>query len=436
MNKFKIITVGYFIEKNNILNISMNSNNTLLDGDIIIIDPGNIDWINEENKYKYGGRNLINIIDNKTREISTLLKHGKIILVFLSPVCKFESKKGFNDYITITNYDFLPEPLKYYLKYYIIEGKGSRIKNDSKEYLSDIYKTWKNNFEYYAYMSEDFEKKDNKIRNYLFKDFMLRNKTDNLVGFAININKGNIFFIPYITYINSKDSPERMIDVVINLCRPFLEKDLKTPEPEWCKGKKYIISGEKNLESRIKKQNKRINVLNKKVDELILQKTNLTDFRKLLYEKGPQLERVVRRAFEVIGFNVSRFIKEDMEHDIILESEEGRIIGEIEGKDNDAIHINKFDQLNRVIDEDFKDKGLYSEGILIGNAYRMMLIKERKKTFHEKVIISAKRKNIGLISTVELFNAVKKILSSSNNKIKKEFRMQIFNSLGKEIKFK
>jgi len=435
MNEYKIITVGFFIKKNNILNISMNSNYSLLDGDIIIINPGDTNWIDEENKYKYGGLNLEHIINNKTREISTLLKYGKIIVVFSSPVYEFESKKGYNDPITITNYDFLPEPLKYHFKYYIIKGAGSRIKNYSKEYLSDIYKTYENNFKYYAYISENFEKEDNEIKNCLFKDFILRNKTDNLVGFAINIDKGNIFFIPYII---SKDSPERIVDVVIKLCRPFLEKDLKTPEPEWCKDRKFFISGEKNLENRIKKQNNRINVLNKKVDELILRKNNLTDFRKLLYEKGPQLERVVRRAFEVIGFNVSRFEKEDMEHDIILESEEGRIIGEIEGKDNDAIHINKLDQLiSRVIDEDFKNKGLYPEGILIGNAYRMKLTKERKKTFHDKVIISAKRKNIGLISTVELFKAVKKILSSpNNNKIKKEFRVQIVSSLGKEIKFK
>jgi len=433
MNKYKIITVGFYIKLDNILNISMNSNDSLLDGDIIIINPGNIEWINEENKHKYGGKNLINIINNKARELSTLLKYGKIIIVFLSPVYKFKSKKNFNEYITISNYDFLPRPL-ISLHYYINEGMGSIIKNYSQEYLSDIYKSYKGNFKYCAYISERIEKENNYIKKYLFKDFILRNKTDNLVGFAINIDKGDIFFIPY---ISSNDNPERIVDVVIKMCRPFLEKDLKTPEPEWCKDKKFVIFGENNLENKIKKQNNRINVLNKKVDELILQKTNLTDFRKLLYEKGPQLERVVRRAFEVIGFNVSRFEKEDMEHDIIMESEEGRIIGEIEGKDNDAIHINKLDQLSRVVDEDFKNKGLYPEGILIGNAYRMKLTKERKKTFHEKVIISAKRKNIGLISTVELFNAVKKILFSPNdNKLKKEFRLQIFNSLGKEIKFK
>lgn len=411
----------------------MNSYSTLLDGDIIIIDPDNIDWINEEiEEHKYSGLRVGDIINRRERELSTLLKYGKIIVLFLSPVHTFTLPKDYNNEISISNYDILPKPLKY-SKCYIINGKGSKIKNYSKEYLSDIYKTYKDNFRYYAYLSENFEK-DSEIEKCLFKDFILRNKTDNLVGFAVKINKGNIFFIPYIT---NEDNPERMVDVVIKFCRPFLERDFKTPEPEWCNDMQYFLPEEKNLENEIKKLNNRINVLNKEVNELILQKTKFTDFRKLLYEKGKQLEIVVRRAFDVIGFNVSRFEKEDMEHDIILESEEGRIIGEIEGKDDDAIHINKLDQLSRVIDEDFKNKGLYPEGILVGNAYRFKRPKERKKYFHDKVRISAKRKSIGLISTVELFNAVKKILSSPNDsKIKKEFRMQIFNSLGKEIKFK
>ena len=78
MNKYKIITVGFYIKLDNILNISMNSNDSLLDGDIIIINPGNIEWINEENKYKYGGNNLININNNNIKNINNnniIIKH-------------------------------------------------------------------------------------------------------------------------------------------------------------------------------------------------------------------------------------------------------------------------------------------------------------------------------------------------------------------------
>ena len=285
-------------------------------------------------------------------------------------------------------------------------------------------------------MKDGFEKENDNLNKYLlFKDFILRNKTGNVVGFALNIKNGKIFFIPY---IDNYKNPKMFIDLIINFCRPFFEKDTKTPEPKWSKNEIYSLPGENEIRKKILEEEDKKKILEEEIRRYISKQEELTDLRKLLYEKGKQLEVITRKAFEKLGFTVSVFNEGDMEHDIILESEESRIIGEIEGKDKDMLHIEKLDQLSRVIDEDFKNNQEMANGILIGNAFRHKDPQERKNIFSDKVRVSAERKNIALLSTVELFYAVKNILSSSdsdNEELKKKYRDQIYNSMGKEVIF-
>lgn len=137
-----------------------------------------------------------------------------------------------------------------------------------------------------------------------------------------------------------------------------------------------------------------------------------------------------------MGFNVSSYNDKDMEHDIILESDEGRIIGEVEGKDKTHIDISKFSQLSRVQDEDFYEKGEYSNAILIGNAYRLTEPEKRQNCFTDRVIKGAEKKQFGLLNTGELFKIIIKILENpKDEEFKKKCREKLFEQLGKEIKF-
>jgi hypothetical protein len=437
LNKYKIVTVDYNIEDERISNILMDSDNSLLDGDIIIIDPLIYDQILllKETNGIYYNNNIDRIFVHRKNEIKTLLKRGKIIIVFFRPAHIFNFKTGHGAYSSIGTYDFLPIDLRFFYNF-IVNATGSIIKNNSKDYLSNLYNTYKEDLKYEVYLEDEFEKENyNPHISILFKDFILRNKTGNVVGFALNINNGKIFFIPY---INEYKTPGKLINTVINFCRPLFEEDIKTPEPKWSKNEIYSLPGENEIINKISELEDKKKTLEEEIGRYILQQKEITDLGKLLYEKGKQLEMVTRKAFEKLGFTVSAYNEGDMEHDIILESEEGRIIGEIEGKDKNMLHIEKLDQLSRVIDEDFKNNQEMANGILIGNAFRHKDPQERKNIFSDKVRVSAKRKNIALLSTIELFYAVKNILSSSdsdNEELKKKYREQIFNSMGKEVFF-
>lgn len=454
MGKFKIVTVDYNIVDKNISNITMDDDNSLLDGDIVVIDPliYGINISVEQGKILRSTR-VIEIFGHRRKELTTLLDKGKVVIVFFRPISFFKIKvslrppysfkynnyknKYAEDYKSISNYEFLPFDLRFFNKY--VENYGGKIiKNASKEYLSNIYNEFKDSLEYETHLCNKFED-ETYNKQMLFKDFILRNNTDNLVGFAFNISNGKLFFIPYID-IDKYENPKMFIDLIINFCRPLFEKDIKTPEPKWGKNEIYSLPGEKEIINKILELKNEKKTLEEKIEHHISKQEEITDLRKLLYEKGKQLEMVTRKAFEKLGFIVSAYNEGDMEHDIILESEEGRIIGEIEGKDKNMLRIDKLDQLSRVIYEDFKNNQEMANGILIGNAFRHKDPQERGNIFSDKVRKSALRNNIALLSTVELFRAVKTVLSSQgsdsdNEELKRKYREQIFNSMGKEVFF-
>ncbi len=433
---FKIISVDFDIDVEDVTNTTMNSEISLLDGDIIVINPSKTEWcFGEFKKYEGSGNKLVtkslNSIQKMKKfkerkaEMKRLLDNGKIIISFLAPIQTMKMQKNRNDYPIYSNYNWLPDELKY-LPGSIRNGSGESIFLDDSNYFTFFYSGFKNKLNYKAYL------KSGSLNNLNLSDkFKIRNNTGNLVGFIKEVGKGLMIFLPY---ISGEFNSNKLVDILIQCSKPFLTNNLKTEPPKWtCK---FKIPGEKELKDDIKQIKDEINDLNNELDELNKDKNELTSFKKLLYEQGKPLEEAVKKSFALMGFEVSDHENDDMEHDIILKCDKGRIIGEIEGKDNDPIRISKLDQLSRVVDEDFHRNDSYPEGILIGNGYRYSDIEDRPNVFTEKVQISAERKNFGLLDTVELYKILVKILEEPNNEdLKKESREIIFNSLGNEIKF-
>lgn len=433
---FKIISVDFKIDVDDVTNTKMNSEISLLDGDIILINPAKTEWcFGEFKKYGGSGNEYVTMSQNsiqkmkkfkeRKEEIERLLYNGKIIISFLAPIQTMKMQKNRNSYPVYSNYNWLPDELNY-LPGSIRNGTGESIFLDDSNYFTSFYSGFKNQLNYKAYLISG------SIDNLNLSDKLkIKNNTGNLVGFSKKVGNGLMIFLPYISdEFNSK----KLVDILIQCSKPFLTNNLKTEPPNWtCE---FKIPGEKDLQDDIKKIKDEISDLKNNLDELNKDKNELTSFKKLLYEQGKPLEEEVKKSFELMGFEVTDHENDDMEHDIILECNKGRIIGEIEGKDNDPIRISKLDQLSRVVDEDFHRNDSYPEGILIGNGYRLSNIEDRPNIFTEKVQISADRKNFGLLDTVELYKISVKLLENPNNlDLKKEAREIIFDSLGNEIKF-
>ena len=415
-----------------VVNTTINGAETLLDGDLIIANPDefSIAWTDTVAKrisLQYStSKKVKNIFNSRKNELWTLLENGKILIIFL---CPFKGIKVESQYLGhpsddyITNYDFLPLA-KEYLFQNMVNGKSGNSNsislNDGNSSFSPYFKAFKNNLEYSAYLNVEQTDKS---------QYFLLNRSDKPVGFLLQAGKGLIVFLPPPVNVDH----QRLIATLIACTKKYLTTHEVTPPPNWVSG--YKLPGEDKFDIEIFAVNSKIEILTEEKQKLENHKLDISKFKGLLFEQGPELEKIIIEAFKILGFQADNRKLDDLEHDIVFESSEGRGIAEVEGKDNDAIHIGKMDQLNRAVDEDFELVGSYCQGILIGNHYRLLKPEDRKDPFTEKVHIVAKKKNFGLLSTLEIYNAVNKILAEPNNEEYKLFcRSNILKTAGQIIK--
>ncbi len=250
---------------------------------------------------------------------------------------------------------------------------------------------------------------------------LLVTKSANLTVGALWKKNGAILILPSldfsdIAFTEMRDEEELWTNEAVDIARKFVECSLdidaylredieKNPPPDW------VASDEFRLDIEIETQTKIIDIdesIQNLENEKALLRTKLEKdliIKGLLYEKGRALEVAVREALSLLGFDVSTFKDEESEFDAIFSSEEGRFIGEIEGKDTKPINVDKHSQLERNINEDFARDSVSERaiGVLFGNAFRVNPVNDRGEFFTQKVISSATRASTVLIRTPDLF---------------------------------
>ena len=415
--KLKIYTIEYNLQHDDVVNLKCFSRGALIDADVVLVDPDaiyrKILSINQECDGLYAGkpilyesysRDVYEMFERRKEEIRILLRNGKTIFVFLEPEYEvniieqvsheWKGSKRINmrHLSSVSNYSFLPFHFDYR------EGSGSSVAICSRTPFESITNPLKDHISYSAYFP-------NAPENSIV--FAVTPSTKNPVGVVMKCGNGNIVFLPIISMDKDKKI-QIFVKFLIDLTRILHEGTNLTPEPDW--SGKLEIPGEAKIKeemNNVEQQLKNVKgELDKKYDELLIAQS----WKRLLYEKGKPLEQIVQKAFEILGFTVSQIKNSIEEHDVILTSDEGRALGEIEGKDTKAINVDKFRQLSTNLDEDFEKTGSYAKGILIGNGFRLTEPNARPCQFTERVITGATTKKFALLTTYELYRAIVYIL--------------------------
>lgn len=463
MARKTIFSVGMEWPVDDVTEFSFSKNISLLDADIVVFTPcistngGSYDVETYLGKLCYGDSSSFQLkesIDHWRREIKDAYDAGKTVFIFLDELLEVYVATGENKYsgtgrnrqttrivTLINNYKALPIDLG------PVNTTGSAMKLTKEgSVISGYWKDFGNLSKYKVLLKQDTK-----------APIVVTKSGDKPVGSIIRGKSGgNLVLLPYFSFdgeeytVESKESEtglewtetavkagKRLVAHLVEIDKCLRENFNRTPVPDWAKDRAFISSKEKELHGQLL-------ILETQIEKLAVKKetviTNLNEsgyLRGLLYENGPALESAIIDGLKILGFSANNFKNDQSEFDVVFESDEGRLLGEAEGKDSKPISIEKLRQLEMNIHEDFSRDEVTSpaKGVLFGNAYRLLDLPQRADYFTEKCMTAAQRSGYALIRTPDLFFAVKHVIDTGDQNFARDCRLSIVNTAGDVVIF-
>lgn len=450
MEKKIVFVGGGLVSSQDVVNLPFKSDKSLLDGDLIVFSIDMSEYYAGE---QYQG---LNCLDDSSSfrlrrdcshwrsELEAALKDGKTVIVFINDSAEVQAATGEKQYSgtgrntrttrivsTVDPYESIPVAFGL-----VVRRSGERIKAvRDLGILSTYWHEFGSHSAYEAYIEG-------------FKGIpVLQTQTGGkVVGGVLRSPawKGSLIFLPppdLVSAVNirvkefrekqkgrlAKDSAAktRQAESLKKKAEKFvagqfiaaltgLDKAAKnaadaTPPPTWAQEHRFLLAKEIQIQSTIRKNIEDSQKL--RVERAALEETlkKAQQLKGLLFEKGKALEAAVLVALKILGYDAENLKEDDSEFDAVMLDPDGdRLIGEAEGKDDKAINVDKLDQLDRNLKEDFsrqsESSAKFATGVLFGNAYRLTAPEARDAFFTAKCVLAAKRSHISLVRTTDLFN--------------------------------
>ena len=459
--KKRIISIGFDIPGFDDCCYNYNSSQSLLDADIVIFEP-DFSCYKQDSIHRgapcFDKNESFTLIKNTEHwhlEISTALREGKTVFVFMSQYREiFVNTEGEEVFgieepaqgvarmfpYPYNNYMFLPIDI-----HDLIPKEGSKLIFGGDDSFVTLWNEFKNYIRYECYFDWGIE-----IPLFLTKT---GNKP---VGGLFRRGKGNLVLLPPIRYSKEEfielDEEEgevvwineaigfgkRLVKTLIDIDSSLRNSAEVSPPPNWIQEDEYRLKSETGLTEEITTISEEIKKLEQEKNTLSNKLQKEKKLKNLLFEKGKPLENVVIEALKILGYEAENYDDGNLELDQIILAPDGeRYIGETEGKDNSAINIEKFRQLESNIQEDLQRENVSkpATGILFGNGFRITHPKKRVEQFTKKCISNAKRSSTILVRTSDLFKVAKYIRENNDETFAEKCRKTISESRRKIVEF-
>src|SRR6266581_4128107 len=455
-----ILSVGFQVPGGETELVNLLSKRSLLDADVVIFSP--------EIPYTYGSTTYLGktcLSDDASFRVKEALAHwrrelaasvdaGKLVVVLLkAPEVVYAatgretySGTGRNARTTriveeLHAYEAIP------VKWQFREATGHEMALMSEaRFFAPYWTDFGKYSRYELYLEGDL------------KETLVRTKTGNrIVGSCIRKGRGALLAVPALFLEDQPFVKTRKVEgkeesywtkeahafgrqfasTLIALAETLASEGSVTPPPDWTHDDTYRVPEEASIELRIKEITAEILRFEEQQRTLEVQLEAVGSLRRLLFEQGTPLEHAVLQALECFGFDATGFKADGSEFDAVFTSPEGRFIGEVEGKDNKAINIDKFSQLERNLSEDFAREGIdqFAKGVLFGNAYRLQPLVGRESFFTEKCRTAAARLGVALVRTPDLFVPCRYLKSHADSEYAKKCRETILATVGDIVVF-
>jgi hypothetical protein len=453
-----ILTVGYQFPGGVVESVSLDSQQSLSDADIIVFQPGlalgpysaDSTYEGKPSLHEAASFQAKERMEHWRRELHSAFNSGKLIIVFMvSPedvfikTGKSVSGTGRNAQVTnyvapLSSYAALPVSFKE-----LVSVMGTKIApaGDLK-YLSVFWKEFGERLRYQAYFAAT-----------LTDIFMKTRSGERTVGGAIRKGKGTLLLLPPLHFEKTefmetvgnkkrwnkkaREIGHKFVHCITEIAKVIAAESQLTPPPDWVSDSRYRLQQEGTVEAAIALRSAEIERLHEEREVLRGQLRDAGGLRRLLFEKGHQLEEAILEALRLMGFKAEPFKDGESEFDAVFVSEEGRFLGEAEGKDSHAVNIDKLSQLERNIQEDFArpDVDAPAKGVLFGNAYRLENPENRADPFTVKCRSGAARSRTALVSTPDLFAVARYLKEQTDPEFAKACRAALLATEGANVRF-
>jgi len=455
MARKRIFTVGFELPGEEFEYVPFDSDQSLLDADIILYEAGFGEHFATEN-YEgeplfdhYASVSVARNLQHWRSELTTATNFGKLVIVYLTKPQSYwrytgerqfsgtgRSRVTTNIVAPITSYSSIPGIDLAEAK----TGKEVRLAKDAG-YLGPYWKEF--GASYQAFISGKFTQ------------ILLTTKGgERTVGAAL-LGKGSLLFLPPLTYnrkaftkynarkqqtfwtTEAMEFGNRLVGCLAALAEQLLSRRSVTPPPPWAMQPRFMTPEEGAIQGRVADLSRQMVELQRRQALLEQDLQEAGSIRSLLFEQGKPLEKAVRKALTILGFSAEPFSDGESEFDVVFVSPEGRCLGEVEGKDNKPVNIEKFSQLERNLQEDFARDGVneYAKGVLFGNPERLKAPEERGDAFTQKCLTAARRVGVALVRTADLFDPVRYLRTCSDPDYAQICRNRILQTSGEVVSF-
>jgi hypothetical protein len=309
----QILAVGYQFPGGVVDYVPLDSEQSLLDADIIVFEPGLAlgEYAVESNYqgkpalYEADSFQTRERVQHWRRELQAAFNAGKLLIIFLSKPDDVFVKTGqqsvsgtgrnarVTNFVTpLSSYAALPFDLKE-----VVPATGSGITpGGDLRYLATLWNEFGPRFRFETYFSGGIT------------DVLLKTRSgERIVGGAVRKGKGAAIFLPPLHFEegelirgdeNGKDLHwtekaeeigRRLIQCIVEVAKSVASESQITPPPGWVADNRYRLPIEAELDRAIALKSTEIEKLHADREVLRAKLQEAGSLRRLLFEKGPQL---------------------------------------------------------------------------------------------------------------------------------------------------
>lgn len=458
-----LISIGFEIPGHPDKSLSLSSDQSLLDYDIIIFRP-DISELYGYGAEQYQGKlclsddasfNLREKAEHWRQDLINAYDSGKTIFIFLSELQEVFITAGLPEFSGDGRSRVTTRHVDRFQNYRMIpisfdemnNGRGREIRPTRElNGLSPYWTGFKNASRYQVHFSS-------KMVAPLLGTRSGNKAVGGIVRGKLHSGKGAIILLPELDLDESKFTAEKngetfwnkkgvqfgnkLISALVEIDGTLNSEKQKTPVPDWIRSAEFRLQQESIIENQITGLSIKVETLQARKHGLLGELEKEASLKRLLYESGPALEAAILDALDILGLEARRGKDAESEFDAVFTWNGHRFLGEAKGEDLQAIEVDKISQLERNLSEDYESEEVteYAKGILFGNAFRLQELSGRDEFFTEKCISTAKRIKAALVRTPDLFFVARYAKESGDAEFSKKCVEAILAAEGTVVDF-